>query len=142
MGGMVAAIERGFPQKEIQRAAYDTQLAVERDQQVVVGVNRFQTEEQAQPELLRIDPALEEAQVARRVTRAIQLDHAAFFPVRRRFIGTSKIISNRTPGGVARRLSGIGADNCPSPDLTPFVSRNGNISTIGQSLIAADSRNA
>jgi len=65
MGGMVAAIEKGFPQREIQSAAYAAQLAVDRKQEVVVGVNKFRSEENAQPELLSIDAALEEAQCAR-----------------------------------------------------------------------------
>jgi methylmalonyl-CoA mutase N-terminal domain/subunit len=64
LGGMVAAIEAGFPQREIQSAAYRTQLAIDRGQQVVVGVNRFREEEQGQAELLRVDEALERAQVA------------------------------------------------------------------------------
>ncbi|MBT3217587.1 MAG: methylmalonyl-CoA mutase [Proteobacteria bacterium] len=62
MGGMVAAIEQGYPQREIQASAYEAQLAVERGDQVVVGVNRFEVDEEASPPLMRIDPALEEAQ--------------------------------------------------------------------------------
>jgi len=65
MGGMVAAIEQGFPQREIQSAAYAAQLGIDRGEQTVVGVNRFQEAEEAMPELLRIDPAIEVAQVAR-----------------------------------------------------------------------------
>ena len=72
MGGMVSAIEQGFPQREIQAAAYAAQLAVDRGEQTVVGVNRFQEEEEAMPELLRIDPAIEAEQVAR--TRAVRED--------------------------------------------------------------------
>jgi len=67
MGGMVAAIEQGFPQREIQSAAYAAQLAVDRKQATVVGVNAFQEEGGAMPELLRIDPAIEAEQVARTV---------------------------------------------------------------------------
>jgi len=65
MGGMVSAIEQGFPQREIQASAYAAQLAVDREEQVVVGVNRFQADEAPQPDLLRIDPAIEQAQVDR-----------------------------------------------------------------------------
>jgi methylmalonyl-CoA mutase N-terminal domain/subunit len=66
LGGMVAAIERGFPQREIQNAAYATQLAIERGDQKVVGVNAFQAEEaRREQNLLRIDPALEAEQIAR-----------------------------------------------------------------------------
>ncbi len=65
MGGMVSAIEQGFPQREIQAAAYAAQLAIDREEQVVVGVNRFQEEEPRAGDLLRIDPAIESAQVER-----------------------------------------------------------------------------
>ncbi|MFO0006930.1 MAG: methylmalonyl-CoA mutase family protein, partial [bacterium] len=59
MGGMVAAIERGFPQREIQNAAYAAQLAVEKKEAIVVGVNEF-VEQEAPPEgMLRVEPALE-----------------------------------------------------------------------------------
>jgi methylmalonyl-CoA mutase N-terminal domain/subunit len=58
LGGMVSAIERGFPQREIQNAAYAYQKAVEKGEQIVVGVNRFTLENEEQPELLRVDEAL------------------------------------------------------------------------------------
>src|SRR5678809_1092279 len=65
MGGMLRAIEVGYVQREIQEAAYRYQKAVEAQEQVVVGVNRFQLEEELPVNVLRIDPALEEAQVER-----------------------------------------------------------------------------
>ena len=65
MGGMLPAIETGYVQREIQEAAYRYQKAVEAQEQVVVGVNRFQLEEESPVNVLRIDPALEEAQVER-----------------------------------------------------------------------------
>lgn len=65
MGGMVSAIERGFPQREIQNSAYAHQMAVERKQTVVVGVNDFVMEEAAQEGLQRIAAGLEAEQVAR-----------------------------------------------------------------------------
>lgn len=64
MGGMVAAIEAGFPQREIQAAAYDTQLRIEREHQVVVGVNRFTTGDAPLADTLKLDPEIEDAQVA------------------------------------------------------------------------------
>ena len=57
-GGMVAAIEKGLPQREIQNAAYAYQKAVERDEQIVVGVNKFAIKNEAKPDLLRVDEAL------------------------------------------------------------------------------------
>jgi len=65
MGGMLKAIERGYVQQEIQNAAYEYQQAVDRQEAVVVGVNRFQVEEEKAVPLLRIDPALEAKQVER-----------------------------------------------------------------------------
>ncbi len=58
LGGMVSAIEKGFPQKEIQNAAYGHQKAVEKGTQVVVGVNKFTIDKEQAPDLLRVDEAL------------------------------------------------------------------------------------
>ncbi len=65
-GGVLNAIERGYIQQEIHEAAYRYQQAVERGEQIVVGVNAFQLEEE-QPELeaLKVDPAIEEEQKRR-----------------------------------------------------------------------------
>ncbi|OYT72773.1 MAG: methylmalonyl-CoA mutase [Chloracidobacterium sp. CP2_5A] len=65
LGGMLAAIEQGFPQREIQQAAFDYQRAVERNEVVVVGVNRFQIAEDQPIPIQRIDPDIERAQVER-----------------------------------------------------------------------------
>ena len=65
MGGMLHAIEVGYVQREIQEAAYQYQRAVEAGEAVVVGVNRFRTEEGTPVPTLRIDPAVERAQVER-----------------------------------------------------------------------------
>ncbi len=65
MGGVLRAIETGYVQREIQEAAYQYQRAVERDEQTVVGVNRFQMEEEQSVPLLRVDPAVEQEQVER-----------------------------------------------------------------------------
>jgi methylmalonyl-CoA mutase, N-terminal domain len=65
MGGMLRAIETGYVQREIQESAYRYQKAIETQEQVVVGVNRFQLEEEPAVNVLRIDPALEQAQVER-----------------------------------------------------------------------------
>jgi methylmalonyl-CoA mutase N-terminal domain/subunit len=65
MGGMLRAIETGYVQREIQDAAYDYQRAVETGEHTVVGVNRFQSEEESSVPLLRVDPAIEQEQVER-----------------------------------------------------------------------------
>jgi methylmalonyl-CoA mutase, N-terminal domain len=61
LGGALAAIERGYMQNEIQNAAYATQQAIERGEQIVVGVNQFQVDEQVTLERLQVDPAIEAA---------------------------------------------------------------------------------
>ena len=65
LGGMLQAIDSGYVQTEIQKAAFDYQRAVETKEQIVVGVNDFQGEEERVIPTLRIDPALEREQVAR-----------------------------------------------------------------------------
>jgi methylmalonyl-CoA mutase, N-terminal domain len=65
LGGMLAAIERGWVQQEIQNAAYATQRAVDSGEATVVGVNRFKVQEEGPIPTQRIDPALETRQVER-----------------------------------------------------------------------------
>jgi methylmalonyl-CoA mutase N-terminal domain/subunit len=65
VGGMVKAIESGFVQTEIQRAAYDYQRGVESKENIVVGVNDFVANDHHQIPTLRIDAEIERAQVAR-----------------------------------------------------------------------------
>jgi methylmalonyl-CoA mutase N-terminal domain/subunit len=67
LGGALAALESGFINREIQEAAYRYQQAVETGDQVVVGVNAFQVDEEIRLERLRVDPAIEERQRARLV---------------------------------------------------------------------------
>ncbi len=62
MGGMVSAIERGFPQREIQESAYQFQKAVERKEKVIVGVNEFVAEQDPPIEVLYIDHTVAEQQ--------------------------------------------------------------------------------
>ncbi|MCE9646064.1 MAG: methylmalonyl-CoA mutase family protein [Chloroflexi bacterium] len=59
MGGALQSIERGFMQNEIQNAAYAAQQEIERKEQIVVGVNQFQVQEEMTLERLRVDPAIE-----------------------------------------------------------------------------------
>jgi len=65
MGGMVNAIAEGYPQKEIQDAAYAYQRKIEQGELTIVGVNDFQVEDEEPIDLLKVDPALEEAQAAK-----------------------------------------------------------------------------
>jgi len=64
MGGMATAIERGYPQAEIQQGAYDWQKSVERGEHRIVGVNKYVDEGEAQPEVTR-DASAEAGQVER-----------------------------------------------------------------------------
>jgi methylmalonyl-CoA mutase N-terminal domain/subunit len=64
LGGALKAVEEGFIQREIQEAAYRTQRAIERNEQIAVGVNRFQTEETPNADLLRVDESVRLAQIA------------------------------------------------------------------------------
>ena len=65
MGGTLAAIERGFQQREIQESAYRVQRAIELGEQVVVGVNRYRDEDTTTPPIQRIDPEGERRQIER-----------------------------------------------------------------------------
>jgi methylmalonyl-CoA mutase N-terminal domain/subunit len=65
LGGMLKAIERGYVQQEIQNAAYEFQQQVDREEAVVVGVNRFAVEEEKPIPIQRIDESLERKQVER-----------------------------------------------------------------------------
>src|SRR6202521_339251 len=65
MGGMLMAIERGFVQQEIQNAAYESQQAVDRGESVVVGVNRFEVEDERHIPIQKIDSTLEPKQIER-----------------------------------------------------------------------------
>ena len=63
MGGMLAAIDRGFPQIEIANAAYDFQQQIDKGEKVMVGANKYVTEEETPIELLKIDEKVEAEQV-------------------------------------------------------------------------------
>jgi methylmalonyl-CoA mutase, N-terminal domain len=77
LGGMVEAVKRGFPQREIAEAAYQLQREIDDRERIVVGVNDY-TEGEGEPvELLRIDPALERKQIGRVQTVRARRDTAA-----------------------------------------------------------------
>ena len=63
MGGMLKAIENGFPQREIQEAAYVYQRAVETGDAIVVGVNKFQIQEDKTIPILKVDEQIERNQI-------------------------------------------------------------------------------
>src|ERR1700733_8382915 len=96
LGGLLRAVEQGFVQTEIQRAAYDYQKAVESGEQVVVGVNRFTAKEEKSLPTLQIDPAIEQEQVARvkavRARRDNAKTNAALAEVERRARETANLM--------------------------------------------------
>ena len=63
MGGAPSAIEKGFIQREIQDSAYRYQKEIERGERIVVGLNRYQVDEEHKGRLLRVDPAVRELQI-------------------------------------------------------------------------------
>src|ERR1700690_2704490 len=65
LGGVLSAVETGYIQQEIQKSAFEYQNAVDSGEQVVVGVNRFQTDDEKPIPTLRIDPEIERTQIAR-----------------------------------------------------------------------------
>jgi methylmalonyl-CoA mutase N-terminal domain/subunit len=78
MGGMVEAIEKGFPQRELQDSAYQYQKAVERGEQVIVGVNKYEMEDEpAEVPTLVIDESVREHQVKRLQQTRDQRDNGA-----------------------------------------------------------------
>jgi methylmalonyl-CoA mutase N-terminal domain/subunit len=96
MGGMLKAIEGGFVQGEIQKAAFEYQRAVEKKEQIVVGVNDFIAEEERSIPMLRIDAEIERSQVARlnalRAKRDIARTRAALAELQRRAGTTENLL--------------------------------------------------
>ena len=78
MGGAVAAIEQGFYQDEIAQSAYEAQLAIERGEQVIVGVNKFVEDDMRVPELLRVGEEIREQQSERLAALRDRRDTAAW----------------------------------------------------------------
>jgi len=76
MGGVMTAIERGYLQSEIQDSAYNYQKAVEKKEQIIVGVNGFQTHEEMVLERLAVDPTIEQGQRSRLAALRARRDNA------------------------------------------------------------------
>jgi methylmalonyl-CoA mutase N-terminal domain/subunit len=77
LGGMVEAIRRNFPQREIAEASFAYQRELNERRRIVVGVNDFTQEDEAETPILRIDPALERKQVDRLAATRARRDSAA-----------------------------------------------------------------
>jgi methylmalonyl-CoA mutase N-terminal domain/subunit len=77
MGGAVSAIEQGYQMDEIETAAYEYTKSIDDDERVIVGLNKFQIDNEPEPDVFPIDPALEPAQQARLAAYKANRDAAA-----------------------------------------------------------------
>jgi methylmalonyl-CoA mutase N-terminal domain/subunit len=77
LGGVVAAIKDNFFQREIAEASFIYQTEVEAEQRVIVGVNRYELEDEPPVEILKIEPALEQQQIERVQALRARRDSAA-----------------------------------------------------------------
>jgi methylmalonyl-CoA mutase, N-terminal domain len=119
MGGMLAAIEKGFVQREIQQAAFEYQAGIEDGSRVIVGVNRYQEGPRQEVPILRIDPEIERQQVERlrklrarrdadRVETALQAVETAARSERNLMpVILEAVKSYSTVGEISRVLAGV-----------------------------------
>jgi methylmalonyl-CoA mutase N-terminal domain/subunit len=96
LGGAVHAIEEGFQKQQIELSAYDHMRKVERDERIVVGVNRFTMDEDVEPDLQRVDDAVRDRQVERLAALRGERDAGAvtvaLADVRRAAAGTDNLL--------------------------------------------------
>ncbi|MCL4266596.1 MAG: methylmalonyl-CoA mutase family protein [Anaerolineae bacterium] len=98
MGGMLTAIETGYVQREIQEAAYQFQRALEGKQEIVVGVNKFEQEnEKLSIEMMKLDPTMEEAQRAHLAELRAARDNGKVAELRTRLAQTAVSRENLMP---------------------------------------------
>jgi methylmalonyl-CoA mutase N-terminal domain/subunit len=97
LGGMLMAVEKGYVQREIEQAAFEFQQGVERREQVVVGVNRFEAPEETSVPVLRIDPQVEEGQVERLRRLRARRDAARVKTALRRLEDAARADANLMP---------------------------------------------
>jgi methylmalonyl-CoA mutase N-terminal domain/subunit len=97
MGGAMQAIEKGYMQNEIQNAAYAAQQAIERGEQVVVGVNQFTVEEEITLERLTVDPSIELRQRERLKNLRAARDETRVAALRSRLADAAKGTENLMP---------------------------------------------
>ena len=98
-GGVVKCIEDGFIQRQIENAAYQYQQEIERGERIIVGVNKFQIEEDKKPPLLRVDPEVEMTQIA----------------------GLAEVKNNRDSDRVQKSLAGLETAALGSDNLMPYI---------------------
>jgi len=101
MGGIVKAIERGYPQKEIAESAYQYQRAVEAKEKIIVGVNEFVVEEQS-PNTLYIDESVARQQSAKLKTLRARRSNEE---VQRRLAALKKAAAQQPQAGTSGNVS-------------------------------------
>ena len=118
-GGTLAAIEAGFIQRQVQESAYKAQLAIDSGEAVVVGVNKYATDESSTIEVFRVDPQLEAQQVQRvqqvRQVRGAGAWQASLDAVRAAAAGSDNLVppiiaaveAQATVGEIADTLRGV-----------------------------------
>ena len=99
IGGMISAIEMGYVQSEIQKAAYEFEKQLERKEKIIVGVNKYRIEEDTSPELLKIDVKMQNEQI--------------------KFL--NKIRSERDNGKVSQKLSELKNAAYGNGNLMPYI---------------------
>lgn len=97
LGGALAAIEQGFIQQEIQNAAYAAQQAIEKKEQIVVGVNQFQVEEKLTLDHLKVDPKIEKDQKDRLRSMRAKRNHEITLELLKRLKETASSEENLMP---------------------------------------------
>ena len=100
MGGMVAAIEKGFPQREIQDSAYHYQKAVERGDQVIVGVNKYEMDENSSIPILAIDESVRAHQIERLDKARAKRDGGAVQNALEKLKGAAENMENTMPATI------------------------------------------
>ena len=127
LGGALQAIERGYMQNEIQNAAYAAQQAIERGEQVVVGLNQFQVEEEVTLERLRVDPAIEAGARERLAALRSRRDNARVAELRSQLESVARHV---VPGGETAKQS---PPSSATPNLMPlFIDCVENDVTLGE----------
>jgi methylmalonyl-CoA mutase N-terminal domain/subunit len=110
MGGMVQAIAAGYPQREIEEAAYRYQKEIESKERVIVGVNEFASEGDPPLETMQVDPRLEEQQVERlrafRAARSEEAAQRALSELKRAAQGTQNVLPHIVTAVKARATLG------------------------------------
>jgi methylmalonyl-CoA mutase N-terminal domain/subunit len=96
-GGMIPAIQDGFPQRQIERASYEFQKALERGEERVVGVNAYPDDAGGEIPVFRVDPAQEKEQVARLAARRESRDGARVAAALARLDAAAKSTENLMP---------------------------------------------